>query len=88
MRKAILSSILLASSIACTGCSSGGGDGTGGTGGGGSGTALSFDAQTALPATAATAIAMEFSNAIGETFAAVFQAIDLAPLAAPAPCDP
>ena len=83
MRKAILISILLASSIACTGCGNGGGDGTGGTGGGGSDTALSFDAQTALPATGAAAIAMEFSAAIGETFAAVFQAIDLAPLAAP-----
>lgn len=70
MRKAILSSILLASSIACTGCSSGG-DGGGG-GGNGPSTAFSFDVETAEEAVGASAVATTFATRFGSLVSNLF----------------
>ncbi len=75
MPKAIVISALLASSMAFTGCSEGGG-GSGGSGASGGSAALSFDAETALPATSAAATAMAFSATLGTTFGAVLAAVD------------
>jgi len=71
MRKTKLGSVLAAISVACIGCSgeggsaggSGGASGTGGTGG--PMTALSFDAETALPASAGAAVAVAFGTQFG-----------------------
>jgi len=71
MRKTKLGSLLAAILVACVGCSSedggaagsGGGAGTGGTGG--PVTALSFDAETALPASAGAAVAVAFGTQFG-----------------------
>jgi hypothetical protein len=73
MRKAILSSILLASSIACTGCSSGG-DGGGG-GGNGPSTAFSFDVETAEEAAGAAAVATTFATRFGSIVSNLFTAL-------------
>jgi len=74
MHKAVLGSVLLAISVACTGCSSSGSDGgTGGTGG--PTTALSFDADTALPATGGAAVATTFATQFGAVLANVFSAL-------------
>ncbi len=71
MRKAVLGSILSAISIACTGCSSSGSDG----GTGGPTTALSFDADTALPATSGAAVATTFATQFGAVLSGVFSAL-------------
>ena len=79
MRTAILSTALLASSIAWIGCSStddGGAGGSGATGGtGGSTTALSFDAGNALPAMGGTAVAIAFTTGFGNTVSSMLEAI-------------
>jgi hypothetical protein len=83
MRKAILGSVLLAMSIACTGCSSGGdGEGTGGSGGSGSTAPLSFDAETSLPAAGGAAAATAFAAQFGSTIASILDALGNAPEAA------
>lgn len=80
MRKAILGSVLLAMSIAYTGCSSGGdGDGSGGSGGGGPSEAASFDADNALPASGASAIAMATGAQLGLAVSSVIAAAAEAP---------
>ena len=84
MRKAILGSVLLATSIAYTGCSSGGdGDGGGGSGGSGSTAPLSFDAETSLPATGSAAAAIEFAAQFGTAIESILGALANAPDAAP-----
>jgi hypothetical protein len=70
MRKAILSSVLLAISIACTGCSSGA-DG-GGAGGSGPSTAFSFDVETAEEAVGASAVATTFATRFGSVVSNLF----------------
>jgi hypothetical protein len=86
MRTAILSTALLASSIALTGCGgsgddggsggSGGSGGTGGTGGtAGPATALSIDADTALPATGGAAVAIAFTTGFGKTASSILETI-------------
>lgn len=73
MRKTKLGSVLVAISVACLGCSSEdsaaggtGGPGTGATGGTGPpATALSLDADTALPASAGAAAAIAFGTQFG-----------------------
>jgi hypothetical protein len=83
MYKASLGPILLVISIACAGCSGGGHDGgaggngaTGGGGGGGGGPneAASFDADNALPASSASAIAMAAGAQLGLTVSSVIAA--------------
>ena len=87
LRKAVLSAALLASSIAWTGCggsdaNGGGGGGTGATGGsGGSGTALSFDVDTALPATAGASAAIAFATGFGNTVSSVLDRVAAVPQA-------
>ena len=84
MRKAILGSVLLAMSIAYTGCSSGGdGDGGGGSGGSGAAAPLSFDAETSLPATGGAAAAIEFAAQFGTAIESILGALANAPAAAP-----
>jgi len=86
MREAILSSILLASSIACTGCSSGGdGEGSGGSGGSGSTAALSFDAESSLPAAGGAAAAIAFAAQFGNTLSSILNALGNEPEAASFP---
>jgi hypothetical protein len=79
MRTAILSTALLASFIAWTGCGSSGVDGGGGTGptggSGGSAMALSLDADTALPATGGAAVAVAFTTGFGYTVSSILEAI-------------
>jgi hypothetical protein len=84
MRKAVLGSVLLAISVACTGCSSSAdGGGTGATGGsGGPLTALSFDADNALPAAGGAAAAIAFATGFGDTISSIFETIASAPAAA------
>ncbi len=91
MRKAVLGSVLLAISVVCTGCSSGGEGGgaggsgaTGGGGGGGSGPneAASFDAENALPASSASAIAMATGAQLGLTVSSVIAAVEAPPVTA------
>ena len=67
MRKATLISVLLASSMACTGCSSGGDSNGGGGSGGTDGpqTAFSFDEESAEQAASATAAAVDLSTKFG-----------------------
>lgn len=80
MRKAILGSVLLATSIACTGCSSGGdGEGSGGSGGSGSAAALSFDAESSRPAAGGAAAAIAFAAQFGNTVASILEALGNAP---------
>ena len=81
MRKAILGSVLLAMSIACTGCDSGGNDGGGGSGGGGSNAPLSFDTDTALPASGASALAISLGAELGVMVSTVLDAVVEAPSA-------
>jgi hypothetical protein len=83
MRKAILGPVLLAMSIACTGCSGGGdGEGSGGSGGSGSTAPLSFDAETSLPAAGGAAAATAFAAQFGSTIASILDALGNAPEAA------
>jgi hypothetical protein len=74
MRKTILSSMLLASSIACTGCSSGG-DGDGGGGSGGPTTAFSFDAETSEHAAEGAAVATQLATRFGSVMSGLFNAL-------------
>lgn len=72
MRRVMLGSAIVATAIACTGCSSSEGDG--GAGGiGGPTTAFSFDADTSLEAGAsagtAVAIAVQFGAVVSNVFA-------------------
>jgi hypothetical protein len=83
MRKAILGPVLLAMSIACTGCSGGGdGEGSGGSGGSGSTAPLSFDAETSLRAAGGAAAATAFAAQFGGTIASILDALGNAPEAA------
>lgn len=77
MRGAILSSIVLASSMACTGCSSGEGDNGGGATGGTGGplTAFSFDEESAEQATSATAVALDMSTKFGTVMSNLLSAL-------------
>jgi len=77
MRKAILGPVLLAMSIACTGCSGGGdGEGSGGSGGsGGPATAFSFDAETSEQAAEGAAVATELATRVGSIVSGLFGAL-------------
>lgn len=77
MRKVILTSVLLASSMACTGCSSGGnGNGGGGSGGtDGPQTAFSFDEESAEQAASATAAAVDLSTKFGSVMSNLLSAL-------------
>ena len=77
MRKAILAPLLLAMSIACTGCSGGGdGEGSGGSGGsGGPATAFSFDAETSEQAAEGAAVATELATRVGSIVSRLFGAL-------------
>ena len=87
MRKSILNTALLVSSIAWAGCNSsdgnaGGSGGAGAAGGsGGAATALSFDADTALPATGGAAVAIAFTTGFGETLSSILEGLAVAPQA-------
>jgi hypothetical protein len=82
MHVATLGPVLLTISIACTGCSSGG-DGGGGSGGNqGSSEPISFDADTALPASGASAIAMATGAQLGLAVSRVIAAAAEEPPAA------
>ena len=91
MQTAILSTALLASSIACAGCGggdggAGGGGGAGATGGsGGPATALSFDADTALPAMGGASAAIAFATRFGKTLSSILEGIAVAPQEPPRP---
>lgn len=83
MRYVIFIAALAAASMPFTGCSGGDGEsggssgtgGTAGTGGGGPDVALSFDETTSIPATAASAAAMEAATRFANTVSAL---LDLA----------
>jgi len=87
MRTAILSTALLASSIAWIGCGSsdagaGGSGGAGAAGGsGGPATALSFDADNALPAMGGASAAIAFTTRFGKTLSSILEGIAVAPQA-------
>jgi len=81
MRKAILNSVLLAMSIAYTGCSSGA-DGEGSGGGSGSTAPLRFDADTSLPAAGGAAAVVEFAAQFENTMSSIIAALGNAPAAA------
>ena len=87
MRTAILSTALLASSIAWIGCGSsdagaGGSGGAGAAGGsGGLATALSFDADNALPAMGGASAAISFATRFGKTLSSILEGIAVAPQA-------
>lgn len=86
MRNTTLTLVLLASSIAFTGCGGGGdgggGGGTAGSGGSGGRAALSFNAETALPAMGGTAAVTAFAAQFGNTVASILEALVSAPGAA------